>query len=254
MKVSIITVCFNSQATIQHTIESVISQTHRDLEYIIVDGGSRDATVKIAGAYREHIARLVSEPDRGIYDAMNKGIGLATGEVIGMINSDDFYASNDAIAKIVRVLEDEALDGCFGDLCYVDQEDATRIARYWRAGEFEPGTFALGWCPPHPAFFVRKRVYEQLGDFDLRYRIAADTELMMRFLEIGGISVAYIPEILVNMRLGGATNRSLRNIIDQNREILSALRQHGLKKNPVGFFVRKAFSRSRQFLHRPTVP
>lgn len=254
MKVSIITVCFNSAGTILDTIESVRGQTHKDIEYIVVDGGSRDKTLSIVERYSTHVSRLVSEPDEGLYDAMNKGIGLATGEVIGMINSDDFYASRDAIEKVVRVLEDDTLDACFGDLCYVDQEQTSKIVRYWRAGEYHRGAFAHGWCPPHPAFFVRKRVYERLGDFDLRYRFAADAELMIRFLEAGGISVAYIPEILVNMRLGGTTNSSLRNIVEQNREILAALRQHGLKSNPVGFFAGKALSRGRQFLLRPTTP
>ena len=254
VKVSIITVCFNSATTVRDTVESVISQAHPDIEYIVVDGASTDDTLKILDHYRPHITTLVSEPDRGIYDGMNKGIAQATGDVVGMINSDDFYASSDSIAKVVKTLEDHALDGCFGDLCYVDQQDTGRIVRYWRAGEYRPGAFAHGWCPPHPAFFVRRRVYERLGRFDQQYKIAADVELMMRFLEVGGISVAYIPEVLVNMRLGGTTNRNLRNIAQQNREVLSALRHHGLKSNPIGFFARKAVSRGKQFLLRPARP
>lgn len=190
MRVSIITVCFNSASTVRDTIESVVAQSHADIEYIVIDGGSTDDTLKILGQYRPHIATLISEPDRGIYDAMNKGIALATGDVIGMINSDDFYACSGSIAKVVKALEDDTLDACFGDLCYVDQQDTSKIVRYWKAGEYRPGAFAHGWCPPHPSFFVRRRVYERLGYFNLNYRIAADAELMMRFLEVGRISVA----------------------------------------------------------------
>ncbi len=251
MRVSIITVCFNSASTVRDTVESVIAQTHPDIEYIVVDGASTDDTLKVLDHYRPHIATLVSERDRGIYDAMNKGIALATGDVIGMINSDDFYASGDSIAKVVTALEDDRLEGCFGDLCYVDQQDTGRIVRYWRAGEYRPGAFAYGWCPPHPTFFVRRRVYERLGQFDQQYKIAADVELMMRFLEVGHIPVAYIPAVLVNMRLGGTTNKSLRNVVHQNREVLSALRLHGLQSNPVSFFAKKAVSRGKQFLARP---
>lgn len=190
MRVSIITVCFNSASTVRDTIESVVAQSHADIEYIVIDGGSTDDTLKILGQYRPHIATLISEPDRGIYDAMNKGIALATGDVIGMINSDDFYACSGSIAKVVKALEDDTLDACFGDLRYVDQQDTSKIVRYWKAGEYRPGAFAHGWCPPHPSFFVRRRVYERLGYFNLNYRIAADAELMMRFLEVGRISVA----------------------------------------------------------------
>jgi glycosyltransferase involved in cell wall biosynthesis len=253
MKVSLITVCFNSASTVRDTVESVVAQSHSEIEYIVVDGASTDSTLEVLGDYRASISKLVSERDNGIYDAMNKGIGLATGEVIGMINSDDFYASRDTIAKVARVLEDESLDGCYGDLCYVGQENTSRIKRYWRAGCYRRGAFAHAWCPPHPTFFVRRRVYQRLGRFDLQYKIAADTELMMRFLEVGGISIAYIPEVLVNMRLGGTTNRSLRNIVDQNREIVVALNQHGLKVSPVSFLARKVLSRGRQFLMRPPV-
>jgi glycosyltransferase involved in cell wall biosynthesis len=250
VKVSIITVCFNSEQTIRDTIESVLGQTYGDIEHIIIDGASHDRTVEIAQNYLAHITKLVSEPDQGIYDAMNKGIHMATGDVIGMINSDDFYASNKAIEMVVDAMADGEFDACFGDLCYVDKNDPGRIVRYWKANAFEAGAFARGWAPPHPTFFVRRSVYERFGVFDLGFSIAADFELMMRFLEKHRIRAQYVPDVLVKMRMGGTTNRSLSNIWRQNREILRALSQHGCAANPIAFLVRKLLIRSRQFVLR----
>ena len=251
MRVSIITVCFNSAPTIRDTIESVASQTFQDIEYIIVDGASKDETVAVAREYGDTITQLVSERDEGIYDAMNKGISLATGDVVGMINADDFYASVSAIERVVEAFSDDQAGACFGDLCYVDQKNTDRIVRYWKAGPYRKGAFSRGWCPPHPTFFVRRQVYEELGTFDQRYAIAADFEFMMRVMERGAVKTSYIPEVLVNMRLGGTTNRSIANIVRQNREILMALRQHGPPANPFMFIANKVVSRVRQFLIRP---
>jgi glycosyltransferase involved in cell wall biosynthesis len=252
MRVSVITVCFNSARTIRDTIESVASQTYQDIEYIVVDGASKDETVAVAREYGDTISQLVSERDEGIYDAMNKGISLATGDIVGMINADDFYATPFAIERVVKALADEQFGACFSDLCYVDPNNIDRIVRYWKAGQYSKGAFSKGWCPPHPTFFVRRRVYEELGTFDQRYAIAADFELMMRVMELGAVSSAYIQEVLVKMRLGGTTNRSFANVVRQNREILMALRQHGLPANPFMFIASKIVSRGRQFLVRPT--
>ena len=248
---SIITVSFNSAATIRDTIESVLAQNHRCIEYIVVDGASRDATMDIVGEYGKRIAKTVSRPDKGIYDAMNTGIALATGDVIGFINSDDFYASDSAVSSVAKVFEEKSVDAVYGDLCYVGQKDTASLVRYWRSSGFMPGRFALGWCPPHPTFFVRRAVYERLGSFDLQFRIAADTELMMRFLDTYKIPSAYLPTVLIKMRVGGETNRSFRNIVLQNQEIMFALRKHGLASSWPSFLAHKAWSRMRQFISRP---
>ena len=248
---SLITVSFNSSATIRDTIDSVLVQKYPCIEYIIVDGGSSDATMDIVREYGERIAKTVSRPDKGIYDAMNTGIGLATGDIIGFINSDDFYASNSAISSVANAFRDQSVDAVYGDLCYVAQKDTSRVVRYWRSSGFTPGAFSLGWCPPHPTFFVRRAVYERLGGFDPQFRIAADVELMMRFLEAHRVASAHIPSVLVRMRLGGETNRSVRNIIRQNQEIMAALRKYGLVSSWPSFIAHKAWSRIGQFIARP---
>ena len=250
-KISIITVCFNSVKTIADTLRSVREQTYENIEHIVIDGGSKDGTLDVIAREGTHVARLVSERDRGIYDAMNKGIALATGEIIGFINADDFYASVDAIQRVAEVFRHPCVDACYGDLCYVRPVDTKAVVRYWRAAEFKPGAFTAGWCPPHPTFFVRRQVYERFGNFDLSYRIAADVDLMIRFLEVQHVRVKYLPHVLVRMRMGGTTNRSLRNIARQNSEILRALKKNGFEANPLGFIGRKIISRGRQFIERP---
>jgi glycosyltransferase involved in cell wall biosynthesis len=251
MKISIITVAYNSAATIADTLTSVASQSHRDIEHIVIDGASTDNTLDVVRAHGRHLTSLVSEHDQGIYDAMNKGLRLASGDVIGFINSDDLYASAVAIANVVKVFSDPTIDACYGDLCYVKRDDIQSVVRYWRSSDFEPGLFARGWCPPHPTLFVRRKVYEQFGGFDLRYKIAADTELMARLLEVHRIKVHYLPEVLVNMRMGGTTNRNWSNIVLQNREIWRALKVHDLRPSLVGFLTGKLWSRGRQFVTRP---
>ncbi|MBB2821420.1 glycosyltransferase [Rhizobium phaseoli] len=246
-KISIITVVFNNEATIADTIESVRAQNYPNMEYIVVDGLSKDRTLDRINERRDIITRLVSEEDFGIYDAMNKGISLATGDVIGFINGDDFYMPG-ALAKVAEAFRDPALEACYGDLCYVRQDDTSTIVRDWRSSPFVPRAFEKGWCPPHPTFFVRREVYKRLGSFDLYYRIAADVELMMRFLERHRIKSKYLPGTMVKMRMGGTTNRSWRNILQQNKEILFALEAHGLRASPVHFFSRKLLSRGMQVL------
>jgi glycosyltransferase involved in cell wall biosynthesis len=251
VKISIITVCYNSEKTIADSISSVNRQSYKDIEYIVVDGGSIDRTLDVVHATGERVTKIISEPDSGIYDAMNKGIALASGEVVGFINSDDYYASSDVLTKVVNIFRDRTVDACFGDLCYVRQFDTKSIIRYWRSSKFIRGSFANGWCPPHPTFFVRRNIYERFGCFDLSYRIAADVELMMRFLEVHQVRTKYLPEVLVKMRMGGTTNKNLINIAKQNFEILRALKQHALVTNPLFFFGKKIISRGRQFLTRP---
>ncbi|HBB18700.1 MAG TPA: glycosyl transferase [Syntrophus sp. (in: bacteria)] len=211
MKISIITATWNSSATIENAILSVASQGYPDLEHIIVDGNSSDATLPIVFRYENLIDKLISEPDHGIYDAMNKGISLSTGEVIGILNSDDFYANPHVLEKVSRVFEDKSVDTSYGDLIYVDPTNVNRITRYWKASAHHPRSFYQGWMPPHPTFFVRRSIYEKYGYFNVALGTAADYELTLRLLLKHKVSTTYIPEVLVHMRAGGASNASLKS-------------------------------------------
>ena len=251
MKISVVTVTWNSAATVADTLRSVNTQTHPDVEHIVIDGGSTDATLDIVRSEGRRVSTLVSEPDRGIYDAMNKGLRLATGEVVGLINSDDFLAGDDILATVVATFAaDPTLEAVYGDLCYVSPADTQRVVRYWRSSSFRAGLFAQGWAPPHPTLYVRRFVYEQLGGFDLAYPLAADLELMVRFLEVHRVRSLHVPKVFVRMRTGGATNKNLGNVIRQNREIWQALTKHGLARSMPRFAVAKLGSRLRQFFSR----
>ena len=236
LKITIITVCYNSEKTIKNTLESIESQTFKKIEHIIVDGKSTDNTLSIIKEYSSK-RKIISEHDKGIYDAMNKGIKLAEGDIIGFLNSDDFYANNDILSKVANIFKNNAsLDACYADLIYTDQNDLFKNIRYWKSSKFIPGLFSKGWCPPHPTFFVRSSVYKQFGIFNLNYRIASDIELMMRFIEVHKINIRYIPELWIKMRMGGITNNSFKNIFIQNKEILHALNSHNLSNNLISFF------------------
>lgn len=250
MKISVITVAFNAAHTIGDTLASIAGQTHTDIEHIVVDGASTDGTLDVIDRYRDKLAKVVSDPDNGIYDAMNKGIALAGGDVIGFLNADDFYASKYVLSAVAEALADPDVDACYGDLCYVRQSDTSAVVRYWKSADFRPGLFSGGWCPPHPTFFASREIYEQFGGFDLSYKIAADFELMLRFLEVHRVRIKYIPKVLVKMRMGGTTNRSLSNIVKQNNEILEALKAHGLRSSMAIFFGKKLVSRGKQFFMR----
>lgn len=233
-------------------MRSVRDQTLDSIEHIIIDGCSNDGTLKVVESEGNHVAMIVSERDKGIYDAMNKGIALATGDIIGFINADDFYASLDVLATVASAFESSGADCCYGDLCYVQQDDVSKTVRYWRSTPFSSGMFGRGWCPPHPTFFVRREVYARLGGFDLSFKIAADFELMARYLEAELISSHYIPKVLVKMRLGGTTNRSLSNIFKQNIEIRRALSKIGRQSSLISFVFNKLLIRACQFVRRPT--
>jgi len=251
MKISIITVVWNNVKTIKDTIDSVLSQTYKNIEYIVIDGGSTDGTLSLLESRRDQLSALVSEPDEGIYDAMNKGIKLAKGDVIGFLNSDDFYLNDKVISKVASEFErDIFLDASYADLIYVDQTNTSKIIRYFKTGEFKQGLFLKGWCPAHPTFFVRKSVYERNGNFDLNYHFASDVELMMRFLEIHKIKSLYIPEVMVKMRMGGVSNRNLKNIWLANKEIINSFHKNGLQVNSIIFFIYKIISRLKQYIKR----
>jgi glycosyltransferase involved in cell wall biosynthesis len=243
VKISVITVSYNSAATIADTFRSVACQSHTDIEHLVIDGLSTDDTVKVVEANRHPNLVLSSEQDMGIYDAMNKGLDRSTGEIIGFLNADDFYADAEVLTRVAQAFEsDPSIEACFGDLVYVS-EDNRRVVRYWKSRPYEKGSFAHGWCPAHPTFYIRRTALNRLGRFDLNYRLAADAEFMMRYLELGSVKSTYIPHIQVRMRVGGATNQSWRNIVRQNREIFLAFRKNCIPYSLPSFVLHKLASR-----------
>ena len=250
LKVSIITVTLNSADFLKDCLKSIKSQTYNNIEHIIIDGGSTDKTLSILKESKNEISIIVSSKDKGIYDAMNKGIQLATGDIIGFLNSDDFYANNNVILKVVKQFEyDQLLQTCYADLVYVERFNTSKNIRYVKSSKFKHGLFLKGWCPPHPTFFALKSVYKRFGSFNLNYQFASDFDLMLRFLEKYKLKSQYIPEVLVNMRLGGVTNKNFKNIWLQNREILKSLNENNLRINLIKFFFLKAISRLIQFFN-----
>ena len=255
--ISIITATFNAEATVGDCLASVENQKGISVEHIVIDGGSTDRTVEIVRGSGQ-VSRIISEPDEGIYDAMNKGIGLAAGDVVGILNADDFYAAEGTLSKVFQVFERENVDTCYGDLVYITSSNSAvgtrslhcvpligqsaakdgkidgghKIVRYWKSGEFDRRKFYWGWMPPHPAFFVRREVYEKYGLFNLELGSAADYEIMLRFLVKHDVTAAYIPEVLVKMRTGGVSNVSVKNRLAANRMDRKAWQKNGLKPYP----------------------
>lgn len=248
IKLSIITPVYNGDSTISTMIESVIGQTHPLIEHIVVDGQSIDETLKIVSSYPDTNRLVLSEPDNGIYHAMNKGIALATGDILGILNADDFYASVDVVSKMVELMETQGLDAAYGDLVYVDRKDISKQVRFWRAGNYKPGAFRKGWVPPHPTFFCRRKVYEKYGTFREDMKIAADFELMLRFIENNNIKVGYLPETVVKMRSGGKAY-DWKGRICGNIEILKSFRLNNLKPSPL-FFINKPLTKISQIFKR----
>lgn len=229
IKISIVTVCYNSEKHIKTAIESVINQTYPNIEYIVVDGASKDKTIEIIKSYGNKITKFVSEPDKGIYDAMNKGFRMATGDYLAVINSDDFYINNNAIELVVNELNTKKTDSLFADLIYVEENNTNKQVRYWKSKPYQQGAFRKGWHPAHPTFFVKNEVYQKYGYFDLSFKLAADFELMLRFLEKYKITSCYLPQPIIKMRLGGTTNKNFKNIFNQNIECYKAFKTNGLK-------------------------
>jgi len=229
MKISIITAVINGAATIESCITSVLAQTYEDIEHIIIDGGSCDGTLGIISKYKDKIAKVISETDNGMYYALNKGIKLASGDIIGILHSDDFYAHNRIIENVADVFKRENVDSCFGDLQYVSEKNPAKIVRYWKALPCANEKFKYGWMLPHPAFFVKKWVYEKFGCFNTDFKIAADYELMLRLLVKYGTSTYYIPELIVKMRMGGLSNKNLINLFIKSYEDYKAWKVNNLK-------------------------
>ena len=228
MKISVITATFNSISTIAHSLDSVREQTYPHVEHVLIVGASTDGTLALLQSRREQFAVLVSERDRGIYDALNKGLDRATGDVVGFLHSDDWYPSPDVLSAVAAPFADPTVDAVYGDLEYVSKNNISQVIRQGQAGEVRRSSLALGWMPPHPTLFVRRRAYQALGGFDTSYSIAADYHSVLRMFSLPGFTAVYVPNVLVKMRVGGESNRSLANVITKSRQDLKALRQTGV--------------------------
>lgn len=248
--ITIVTPCFNNVVTIDAALASVASQSVKHYEHIIVDGGSTDGTLDIINKMKSDRTFVISERDKGPYDAMNKGILMATGDIVGILNADDMFADNNVLDKIAATFQNSDCDACYGDLVYVDRADANKVIRCWKSGQFRPDNFKGSWIPPHPTFYVRRSVYEKHGLYNLNYSLAADYELMLRFIVKHRIKLKYIEDVLVDMRVGGITNKSISNIIRQNIEILRARHAHCVPGTSAGYLVSKAYSRMKQYVGR----
>ena len=231
MKISLLTVSYNSAATLRDTIESIRKQDYPAIEYIVVDGNSKDGTVDIIKEHSTFITHWVSEPDNGIYDAMNKALQLATGDVVGILNSDDFYSSEQIISQVADAFNDPQIDAVFGDLVFVDPTNLDKVVRKYSSAKWNPSKFAFGFMPAHPTFFVRRKYYEQFGLFRTDYKIAADYELLIRFLYVHKLTYQYLPLTMVKMRRGGVSSRNFMSNIVLNNEIIRACRENGISTN-----------------------
>jgi glycosyltransferase involved in cell wall biosynthesis len=253
VKLSVITVCLNARQTVAQAVDSVHRQIYPHVEHIIVDGGSSDGTLDALEPYRPRMAHFISEADQGIYFAMNKGIRLASGDYLGFLNSDDVYEDDHVLEDIANALAQSGADSSHGDLVYVESSDTDRVVRYWKSSDYMPGMFEAGWHPAHPTLFVRTSLLKELGGFDTRYRYHADFDLMVRLFVERKITSTYIPRVLVRMRSGGHTNRSLRNVYRGNRESYRIATQSGIASSPL-WVARKIGLRIGQFFRRPPAP
>ncbi len=228
MKVSIITVTYNSSATILSTLESINEQSYRDIEYIIIDGDSKDDTVDIVKQNCPRVAYIISEPDDGIYDALNKGISIATGDLIGFLHSDDFFAYSDAIKDIVNTLISSNCQAIYADLEYVSKKNINNVVRFWKAGECSRKKLMNGWMPPHPTYYMKRELYYKYGLFDLSLNIAADYDSLLRYLLNTDVQLSYLPKVLIKMRIGGTSNSNLKNIVLKTRQDIIALSKNNV--------------------------
>ena len=247
MKVSIIVSVFNNKNTIAAAINSIISQDYDDIECIVVDAGSTDGTVEIIKGFGDRINTFISEPDRGIYDGLNKGISLATGDVIAFLHSDDVYAHETVISNVVGFFDNDT-QGVYGDLVYTDKVDMSKVFRYWKSCDFSPSLLSKGWMPPHPTLFLRREVYQKYGTFDTSFKIAGDYDFMLRILK-DNIVVKYLPQVVYKMRVGGESNRSIKNILNKSKEDLRAMRKNEIN-NPFFALFYKNMSKIMQLVRR----
>lgn len=248
MKVSIITATYNSASTVLDTLQSLNQQTYADIEYIVVDGGSKDDTVSVIKQHCSRVSKIVSEPDQGIYDALNKGIELATGDIVGFLHSDDLFAYPDAVKDLVEMLQSSNAQAVYADLEYVAKNDTNKVIRKWISGNYQSNKLCRGWMPPHPTFFMKRELYQRLGRFDLSLNIAADYDSLLRYLWSNQVQAVYLPKVVTKMRVGGASNRSLKNIIEKTKEDIQALKNNGIFWPTAVFF--KNISKIPQFIKR----
>ena len=245
MKISVVTAVMNGGDTLPRTVESLRAQTYQDVEHVVQDGGSMDGTLAYLARQGHPNMSLVSAPDGGLYQAINAGIARATGDVIGLLHSDDYLASDTVLETIADTLKDGEFDGVYGDLEYVARRDATRVVRHWKAGAYAPYKLRLGWMPPHPTLYLRRAVFDRAGLYDTSYRIAGDYDGMLRFLIAGQVRLAYLPQVMVRMQLGGVSNRSLGQMLHKSREDYRAMQRHGV--GGVGTLLAKNLSKLPQF-------
>ncbi|MBL4871534.1 MAG: glycosyltransferase [Robiginitomaculum sp.] len=246
MKISVITAVYNRRATIVDAMTSLQSQDYDNYEHIITDGGSTDGTLEEINKLSDHRTKMISGPDEGIYDALNKGIKRATGDIIGLMHSDDFFASDTVLSKISDAFNQSSIDGVYGDLQYVSATDPTNIIRHWKSGVFSQKKLARGWMPPHPTLYLRREVFDRLGLYDTSFKIAADYDAMLRWLGAGKIKLAYIPEVLVKMRVGGESNKSISKILQKSREDYRAIKSNNI--GGYGTLAIKNLSKIKQFI------
>lgn len=245
MKISVITAVLNGRETLPTTLESLMAQTHQEVEHVVQDGGSTDGTVDYLRAHGHPAMSLVSAPDTGIYDGINNGIRRASGDVIGLLHADDHLVGPDVLAKVAAAMDDPQIDGIYGDLQYVSRDDETRVVRHWKAGPFAQTNLKRGWMPPHPTLYLRREVFDRSGLYDTSYRISGDYDGMLRFLTTGQVRLAYVPQVLVRMKMGGVSNRSFAHMIRKSREDYRAIKQH--KIGGVGTLLAKNLSKLPQF-------
>ena len=248
-KISIITAVYNGEKHIAQTIESVLGQSYTNIEYIVIDGGSTDKTVEIVNRYRNRIQHFVSERDKGIYDALNKGIGFATGDVIGLLHADDTFSGPLTLASIAKIFEGEKADGVYSDLVYIKKDEGkSRVIRYWESCKFELSLLSQGWMPPHPTLYLKRSIYEQVGKFNLNYPIAADYDFILRVFQTKGLKFFYLSEVTVQMQVGGVSNRNLKKILEKSSQDFEILKQNGIA--PVSTLIKKNLSKIKQFIVR----
>ena len=250
MKISIITVVRNNASTIKDTIDSVLKQTYSNVEYIVIDGSSTDGTIEIIQGYKKYIKKFISEKDKGVYDAMNKGINLATGDVIGLLNGDDVYFDETVLQNVANAFKKNESDCVYGDLYYVERNNLDEVVRYWKSSKFKKGSFARGWHPPHPTFFLKKEVYSKYGLYDIEMKVSADFDLMLRLLEKYNITSHYLPTILVRMRTGGMSNKTIKNIIISNQSILRSFDKYKIKINKFMYLIYRLLPKVMQMIRK----
>lgn len=231
MKLSVVTACYNSVRTVGDTIGSVSSQTYPEIEHVLVDGGSTDGTLDVIEARRGANSRLIPGPDKGIYDALNKGVAASSGDIIGFLHADDIYAGDDVISRVVEEFRSDTRDAVYGNVAFVRRDDIDRVVRVYDSGRFRPSRIAWGWMPAHPALFLSRRIFDRFGSFKTDYTIAADFEFVARIFSAPGFNYRYLPEVLIKMRMGGISTKGWRSTLTLNKEVLRACRENGINSN-----------------------